>query len=61
MDIQSLSVNMSQAGLQEQAAVQVQAMGLNMMKEQAAALEKLLSSVQLITDPNLGRNINLLA
>jgi len=61
MDIQVLSVNMSQAGLQEQAAVQVQAMGLNMMKEQAAALEKLLSSVQLITDPNLGRNVNLLA
>jgi hypothetical protein len=61
MDIQSLSVNMSQAGLQEQAAVQVQAMGLNMMKEQAAALDKLLSSVQLITDPNLGRNINILA
>ena len=52
---------MSQAGLQEQAAVQVQAMGLNMMKEQAAALDKLLSSVQLITDPNLGRNVNLLA
>jgi len=61
MDIQSLSVNMSQAKVQEQAAVQVQAMGLDMMKEQAAALEKLLSSVQLITDPNLGRNINLIA
>jgi hypothetical protein len=60
MDIQSLSVNMSQAGLQEQAAVQVQAMGLNMIKEQAAALDKLLSSVQLITDPNLGRNVNIL-
>ena len=61
MDIQSLSVNMSQARVQEQAAVQVQAMGLDMMKEQAAALEKLLSSVQLITDPNLGRNINIIA
>jgi len=61
MDIQSLSVDMSQAKVQEQAAVQVQAMGLDMMKEQAVALEKLLSSVQLITDPNLGRNINLIA
>jgi len=61
MDIQSLSVNMSQANVQEQAAVQVQAMGINMMKEQAAALDKLLSSVQLITDPNLGRNVNILA
>jgi len=61
MDIQTLSVNMSQARVQEEAAVQVQAMGLNMIKEQAAALEKLLSSVQPITDPNLGRNINLIA
>jgi uncharacterized protein YlxP (DUF503 family) len=61
MDIQSLSVNMSLANVQEQAAVQVQAMGLNMIKEQAAALEKLLSSVQVIIDPNLGQNVNLLA
>jgi len=61
MDIQTLSVNMSQARVQEQAAVQVQAMGLDMIKEQAAALEKLLSSAQPITDPNLGRNINLIA
>jgi len=61
MDIQSLSVNMSQEKVQEQASVQVQAMGLNMMKEQAVALEKLLSTVQFVNDPNLGRNINLLA
>jgi hypothetical protein len=61
MDIQSLSVDMSLASVQEQAAVQVQAMGLNMIKEQAAALEKLLSSVQVITDPNLGQNVNLIA
>jgi len=61
MDIQSLSVNMSQARVREQAAVQVQAMGFDMMKEQAAALGKLLSSVQPIIDPNLGRNINLIA
>ena len=61
MDIQSLSVNMSQARVQEQAAVQVQAMCLDMIKEQAAALGKLLSSVQPITDPNLGQNVNLFA
>jgi len=54
-------MDMSQARVQEQAAVQVQAMGLDMMKEQAAALEKLLSSAQPITDPNLGQNINILA
>ncbi|MDR0487275.1 MAG: YjfB family protein, partial [Treponema sp.] len=61
MDIQSASVNLSQARLQEQAAVQVQAMGLDAMKEQAAALEKLLSSTQAITDPNLGQKINVIA
>jgi len=61
MDIQSLSMEMSQARVQEQATVQVQAMSLNLIKDQSAALEKLLSSVQLITDPNLGQNINLIA
>jgi len=60
MDIQSLSVNMSQAKVQEQAAVKVQAMGLNMMKEQAVALDKLLSTVQAVIDPNMGKNVNLL-
>jgi len=60
MDIQSLSVNMSQAKVQEQAAVKVQAMGLDIIKEQAVALDKLLSSVKSITAPNLGQNVNLL-
>jgi hypothetical protein len=61
MDIQSLSVNMAQAKVQEQAAVKVQAMGLDMIKEQAVALNKLLSTVQSINDQNLGRNVNILA
>ena len=60
MDIQSVSMGMSQARVQEQAAVQVQAMSLK-IKEQSTALEKLLSNVQLITDSNLGQNINLIA
>jgi len=61
MDIQSLSINLSQEKVQEQAAVKVQAMGLDMMKEQAVALDKLLSTVKSIIDPNMGKNINLLA
>jgi hypothetical protein len=61
MDIQSASVNLSQARVQEQAAVQVQSMILDSAKEQAVALEKLLASAQAITDPNLGRNINIIA
>jgi len=60
MDIQSLSVNMNQAKVQEQAAIQVQAMGLDMLKGQAVALNKLLSTVQAVNDPSLGRNVNLL-
>jgi len=60
MDIQQLSINMSQIKVQEQAAVKVQAMGLNMMKEQAVALDKLLSTVQAVVDPNMGKNVNLL-
>jgi hypothetical protein len=59
MDIQSLSINMNQEKVQEQAAIKVQAMGLDMAKEQAVALNKLLSTVQAIMDPNLGRNVNL--
>jgi len=61
MDIQSLSMNMSQAKVQEQAAVEIQAMGLDIMKEQAAAVQKLLSSVQPLIDYNIGRNIDLTA
>ena len=61
MDIQSASVSMNQAKLQEQAAIQVQAMGLDAMREQSAALEKLLSGAQIVTDPNLGQNINIIA
>jgi hypothetical protein len=61
MDIQSASVNLSQSRLQEQAAVQVQAMAIDTVKDQAAALDKLLQSAQVITDPNLGRNVNVVA
>jgi hypothetical protein len=61
MDIQSLSVNMNQVKVQEQAAVQVLAMNLDTVKEQAAALEKILSGAQPITDPNLGQNVNRIA
>jgi len=50
---------MSQSRVQEQAAVQVQAMSLDTEKEQAAAVDTLISSAQ-ITDPNLGQSVNLL-
>jgi len=58
MDIQSLSVDMSQAQVQEQAAVQVQAMELDTAKQQAQAVDNLISTVP-VPDPNLGQNIDL--
>jgi hypothetical protein len=60
MDIQSASVNMSQARLQEDAAVLVQAKALDMVREQAVALDKLISSAQPVADPRLGQNVNIL-
>jgi hypothetical protein len=61
MDIQSLSVNMSQTRLQEQAASSVQVMAMDTAKEQGAALEKLMSSAQVMSDPALGNNIDITA
>ena len=52
---------MSQAGLREEAGVRVEAMGLSTMKEQSAALVKLLQSAQAVSDPSLGQRVNLLA
>jgi hypothetical protein len=61
MDIQSASVNLNQARLQEDAAVLIQAKALDTVKEQAAALEKLIASAQPVTDPNLGQKVNIIA
>jgi len=61
MDIQSASVNLSQARLQEDAAVLVQAKALDNIKEQAAAMEKLIASAQPVTDPNIGQRVNIIA
>jgi hypothetical protein len=61
MDIQSASVNLSQARLQEQASLAIQAMSLDAMKVQSADLQKLLASTQAISDPNLGNSVNILS
>ena len=60
MDTETVPVDMSQAVVQEQAAVQEQAMSLDREKEQAATVDTINASVQTITDPNLGQNVNLL-
>jgi hypothetical protein len=60
MDIQSASMNMSQGRVMEEAAIRVGAMGLDAMKAQSAAVAKLLESAQFVTDPNLGRSVDLI-
>jgi len=59
MDIQALSVDMSQANVQEQATVQVQSMELDTARQQAEAVNDLISTVP--ADPNLGQRIDLIA
>jgi hypothetical protein len=61
MDIQSASVNINQTRVQEEAALLIQAQALDAMKAQAAALDKLIASAQIVTDPNLGRSVNVIA
>ena len=61
MDIQTASINMNQAELQEEAAIQIQAKALDAAREQAAAVEKLIDSAEVIADPNLGQTVDLTA
>jgi hypothetical protein len=61
MDIQQLSIDLSLQKTQEQAAVRIQRMTLTSMKDQSAALMKMLESVAVITDPHLGNQINIFA
>ena len=61
MDIQSLSMNMAQARVQEEAAVKVQAMVLQNMKDSSADLARLMESSQAITDPAKGNYVNMFA
>jgi hypothetical protein len=61
MDIQSGSVGMSQGRVLEEAGMRVQAMGLDAMREQSAAVDRLLQSADIITDPNLGSKIDVSA
>ncbi|MDR2484156.1 MAG: YjfB family protein [Treponema sp.] len=60
MDIQELSIGLALQKTQEQAAVQVQSMTLTSAKEQSDALMKMLENVEVITDPNLGNQVNIL-
>ena len=54
MDIQGLSIAMSQNRVREEAAVQVQAMTLDTAREQAEGLARIMASADAITDITKG-------
>jgi hypothetical protein len=54
MDIETLSMNMAQDRLRQEAALKVQGMILRDIRGESAALAKLMESA-VVTDPNLGR------
>jgi len=60
MDIQATSIEMAQTRVQEEAAVRVQAMALETVKDAGAELQKLMESAQIITDPAKGNYLNVL-
>jgi len=61
MEVQSTITSYSQTMLQEQAAMQVQEMSLEIAREQAVAVEELIASAHTILDPNLGQRVNIIA
>jgi len=58
MDIQSLSMNMAQGRVQEEAAVKVQAMMLQTIKDASADLARLMETANVIIDPAKGNYLN---
>ena len=61
MDIQTLSMNMAQSRVQAEAGVRVQAMALNIVRDNAEDLARLMDSAQIITDPARGTHLDMLA
>ena len=59
MEIESLSTNMSQGRVQEEAAVKVEAMMLKTIKDAGADLARIMDSAKMISDPAKGNYLNL--
>jgi hypothetical protein len=60
MDIENVSTGMPQDKVQQEAALKVQAMAIRNAEEQSAALNKLLESAEVVTDTEVGNNVDLL-
>lgn len=61
MDIVALSTGLAQQRVQQEAAIQVQKMALDGVKDQGFATVRLLESAKAITDPSLGNVVDVLA
>ena len=59
MDIQNLSVNMAQVHVQEEAAIKVQAMTMETIKNASEDLSRLMESAKVLTDPAKGNYLNM--
>jgi hypothetical protein len=59
MDIETLSMEMTGDLVRGEAAVRVESMALQNIREQSAALEKLMESAEAITDPSRGNYLDL--
>jgi len=60
MDIQSTSIDIAQNRVQEEAAVRLQAMALQTMKDTGEDLARIMDSAQIINDPAKGNFLNVL-
>jgi len=61
MNIQKMQGGNALRNVPAEAAMQVTGMALSNQKQQGAAVMKLLNSAQLIADPAMGNNVNILA
>ena len=61
MNTESTVTGLSQHGLLQNVGMQVQKMALNQSELQGEAVQKLLASAEVLQDPALGRNIDILA
>ena len=59
MDIQYLSADLSQARVQEEAAVRLQAMMIQNERNASEDLDRLMESSRAISDPNQGNYLNI--
>jgi hypothetical protein len=59
MEIENLSMNMSQDRVQQDAALKTESMALQNARDQSEALNKMMEAAAVITDPKLGNYVDI--